>query len=58
MAGSSYDKRGFGLGWILAVVVILYASASGGVAVATSDKCGAYNHAKEWQYLPPHWECR
>jgi len=58
MAGSSYDKRGLGLGWVLAVLVIMYALTSGSVAIATSDKCGGYNNAKEWQYLPPRWVCR
>jgi hypothetical protein len=58
MAGSSYDKRRLSLAWLLAIAVILYAAASGGVAVATAGKCGPYDGPKQWQLLPPHWECR
>jgi hypothetical protein len=31
---------------------------AGGVAVTTADRCGELRAAKEWQWLPPHWECR
>ena len=58
MAGSSYDRHRMSLGWVLALIVILSALTSGAIAVATSDSCGGYNHAKEWRYLPPHWVCR
>lgn len=58
MAGSSYDQRGMSLSWMLAIAVILYALASGAIAVATAEDCGTYNAQKEWQLLPPHWECR
>jgi hypothetical protein len=59
MGASSYDGRsGFSLGWLLAVAVILFVVTSGAVAIGTSDKCGPYAAAKEWNYLPPHWVCR
>lgn len=58
MAASSYDNKSMSLSWMLAIVVILYALASGAIAVSTAEDCGSYNAHKEWQLLPPHWECR
>lgn len=41
---------------VFALVFIVY---SVGVAVATADKCGGsrLNGEKEWNYLPPRWDC-
>jgi hypothetical protein len=58
MALSSYDKHRFRLGWLVVMVVILGVLASGAIALSTADRCGEYRNAKDWHFLPPHWECR
>jgi hypothetical protein len=42
----------------MAIAVIVYALVSGGVAVATLDKCEHVAAGQKlWRLIPPGWEC-
>lgn len=44
----------------LLVVAIGYGLVCAGIAITTADKCGDsghFNTAKEWNWVPPKWEC-
>lgn len=55
MATTARTRSGL-LFWILLAVTV-YALTSGGIAVATGDKCGGMQAEKTWQYVPPGWQC-
>jgi hypothetical protein len=40
----------------MTLVVLLYALASGAIALANADQCGG--GARYWQVAPPQWVCR
>lgn len=42
--------------WILGAIII-YALISMIIAAGTADNCGE-GAPKEWQFVPPQWECR
>jgi hypothetical protein len=50
------SKRG--LGFLLIVAVLVYALISGGVALSTGRDCSDKGLVREWNFVPPRWDCK
>ena len=51
-------KSGRGLGFFLIIAVLVYGLVSGGIALSTGRKCSDKGLAREWNWVPPRWDCR
>jgi hypothetical protein len=49
------DRRGSGMWFFVALIVMLYCAYSLAIALATGEECGSLH--REWKYIPPEWEC-
>ena len=52
---SKLDRRGSGPWFYVALAVLIYGLLSLTIAGSTADKCG--DGPKEWNIVPPRWEC-
>jgi hypothetical protein len=49
---------GRGIGFFLIVAVVLYGLLSLGIALSTGRECGDKGQDREWNIVPPRWECK
>jgi hypothetical protein len=51
-------RSGRGIGFFLIVAVVIYGLLSAGIALSTARECGDKGQDREWNIVPPHWECK
>jgi hypothetical protein len=51
------DRRGSPISWFVALAVLIFGMYSLVVAATTAEDCDAYGGRKQWEIIPPEWEC-
>ena len=51
-------RSGRGIGFFLIVAIVLYGILSLGIALSTGRKCSDKGQDREWNIVPPRWDCK
>jgi hypothetical protein len=54
----AHNRSGRGIGFFLIVAVVVYGILSLGIALSTGRECGDRGQQREWNVIPPRWECK
>lgn len=51
-------RSGRGIGFFLILAVVIYGLFSLGIALSTGRDCSDKGLQREWNVVPPRWECK